>query len=223
MAINESFLTAGQERIREIMAALETQQYRELMTYYRCAMMEMETKLNVLNEEFSMVHDRNPIESVKSRLKSPESIAGKLEHRNLEPTIENLENEITDIAGVRVICSYASDIYMLADALLAQDDVRLIIRKDYIAKPKSNGYRSLHLIVETPIFLYNQKKLMKVEIQLRTLSMDWWASLEHKISYKKDLTPETLQLISTDLLNCAEMASRLDARMEAISRKINGE
>ena len=139
---------------KEISALVQsyTQPYRELMSYYRCAMMEVETKFNVLNEELSLQYDRNPIESIKTRLKSPESIAEKL-----------------------------------ADAFLKQDDITLLQRKDYIAEPKPNGYRSLHLIVETPIFLHDQKRMMRVEVQFRTISMDWWASLEHKIRYKKDL------------------------------------
>ena len=163
------------------------QPYKELMAYYRCAIMEIETKFNVLNEELSLKYDRNPIETIKSRLKSPESIAEKMRRKNIFPTVQTIEDNLTDIAGIRVICSFPADIYMLEKALLEQDDVSLVEKKDYIQNPKKNGYRSLHLIVETPIFLHDRKKLMKVEVQLRTISMDWWASLEHKIKYKKDI------------------------------------
>ena len=131
-----------------------TQPYKELMAYYRCAMMEVETKFNVLNEELSLAYDRNPIETIKSRLKSPESIVDKVARKGLPLTIDSIEKNIRDIAGIRVICSFPSDIYMLADCLLSQDDITLIERKDYIEHPKPNGYRSLHLIVEIPIFLH---------------------------------------------------------------------
>jgi len=198
----------------------DMKKYKTLMAYFSCAMMEIETKFKVLNEEFSIESEQNPIETIKSRLKSPESIIEKAKKLGIAPTVENIEANIFDIAGVRVICTYQSDIYMLADSFLKQDDVTLIQRKDYIENPKENGYRSLHLIVETPIFLHDQKKLMKVEIQLRTLSMDWWASLEHKIRYKKDIPEEQLAEISRDLKACAEIGSMLDKRMEGVSKKI---
>ena len=213
-------LFSAKNKIKDLFS-LKINCYKELMTYYRCALMEVETKFNVLNQEFSLTNDRNPIETIKTRLKSPESIAEKLKRKGIKPTIENIENELSDIAGVRVICSYPSDIYLLADALLQQDDIKLIEKKDYIKNPKPNGYRSLHLIVETPIFLHNSKKLMKVEIQLRTLSMDWWASLEHKIRYKKDISNDVAKHIESDLLNCAQMAAKLDDKMESISKQIN--
>ena len=155
--------------------------YRELIAYYRCAMMHVETKFNILDEELSLEYDRNPIESIKTRLKSLESIVDKAIRKQVPLTVESIEQNLNDVAGVRVICSHPSDIYTLADAFLKQDDITLIEKKDYIANPKPNGYRSLHLIVETPIFLHDKKKMMKVEVQFRTISMDWWASLEHKI------------------------------------------
>ena len=192
------------------------QPYRELMSYYRCAIMEVETKFNVLNEELSLQYDRNPIETIKTRLKSPESIMEKLNRRGYPMTVESIEQNLNDIAGVRVICSFPSDIYQLADAFLKQDDITLLQRKDYIAEPKPNGYRSLHLIVETPIFLHDQKRMMRVEVQFRTISMDWWASLEHKIRYKKDL-PE-LDHVNRELFECAQMSAQLDARMEKLQR-----
>ena len=197
--------------------------YRELMAYYNCAMMEVATKFNVLNEELSLQYDRNPIEAIKTRLKSTESIAEKLKRRGVPfpITAEKIEQELTDIAGVRVICSYPTDIYLLSEAFLRQDDVTLIQKKDYIANPKPNGYRSLHLIVEIPIFLHNQKKPMKVEVQFRTISMDWWASLEHKIRYKKDVAnPEEIE---RELKECAEISAGLDKRMEELQRRVNAE
>ena len=197
--------------------------YRELMAYYNCAMMEVATKFNVLNEELSLQYDRNPIEAIKTRLKSTESIAEKLKRRGVSfpITAEKIEQELTDIAGVRVICSYPTDIYLLSEAFLRQDDVVLIQKKDYIANPKPNGYRSLHLIVEVPIFLHNQKKMMKVEVQFRTISMDWWASLEHKIRYKKNVSnPEEIE---RELKECAEISAGLDRRMEELQRRVNAD
>ena len=192
------------------------QPYRELMSYYRCAIMEVETKFNVLNEELSLQYDRNPIETIKTRLKSPESIMEKLSRRGYPLTVESIEKNLNDIAGVRVICSHPADIYKLSEAFLRQDDITLLERKDYIANPKPNGYRSLHLIVETPIFLHDQKRLMKVEVQFRTISMDWWASLEHKIRYKKNL-PQ-MEYVERELYECAEISAQLDARMEKLQK-----
>ena len=188
--------------------------YRELMSYYRCAMMEVETKFNVLNEELSLQYDRNPIETIKTRLKSPESILEKLHRKNHPVTVDSIEQNLNDIAGVRVICAFPSDIYQLEEAFLKQDNIRLVERKDYIANPKSNGYRSLHLIVEIPIFLHDHKRLMRVEVQFRTISMDWWASLEHKIRYKKGL--QESDHVDQELFECAKMSAELDSRMEKL-------
>lgn len=195
--------------------------YRELMAYYNCAMMEVSTKFNVLNEELSLQYDRNPIESIKTRLKSPESIMDKLRRRGMSfpLSVEKIEQEINDIAGVRVICSYPSDIYMLSEVFLGQDDITLISKKDYIKEPKPNGYRSLHLIVGVPIFLHNQKRMMKVEVQFRTISMDWWASLEHKIRYKKDIAEA--EFVEKELKECAEVGARLDERMEYLQKLVD--
>ena len=190
--------------------------YKELMAYYRCAMMEVSAKFNVLNEELSLQYDRNPIETIKTRLKSPESIVEKLNRKGLPITVESIEENLNDLAGVRVICSYTSDIYMLSDAFIRQDDITLIQRKDYIQNPKPNGYRSLHLIVEIPIFLHDEKRMMKVEVQFRTISMDFWASLEHKIRYKKDLP--VIDEIDRELLECAELSAQLEDRMERIQK-----
>lgn len=167
-------------------ALQRTYEFVRMMSYYRCAMMSVETKLNVLNEEFSLRFDRQPINSIKTRLKNPLSIQEKLIRKNLPLTVESIETNLHDIAGIRVICSFVDDVYAIADTLLKQDDIHLLERKDYITSPKPNGYRSLHLIVEVPIFLEREKRLMKAEIQLRTIAMDSWASLEHQLRYKKD-------------------------------------
>ena len=189
--------------------------FRELMAYYRCAMVEVAARFDVLDQEFSLKFDHNPIEAVKTRLKAPQSIFDKLRRHQQAMTIDSIEENLSDVAGVRIICAFTSDIYALADAFLKQDDIKLLYRKDYIRSPKENGYRSLHLIVETPIYLLDHKRSMKVEVQLRTIAMDWWASLEHKITYKKDLAlPEEAY---RQLTACAEAAAALDNRMESIA------
>ena len=193
---------------------------KRLMAYYRCAIMEVETKFNVLNEEFSLEYDRNPIETIKTRLKSTESIIKKLVRRNFPLTVDQIEANLNDIAGVRVVCSFLEDIYLLADCLLQQDDVKLIQVKDYIKNPKPNGYRSLHLIIEIPIFLKDEKKDMRVEVQLRTIAMDFWASLDHKLSYKKDIPEEEAKLLRQELLECAQISADLDVRMGEIKNRI---
>lgn len=197
----------------------KTKDFGKLMTYYRCAMMEIETKFNVLNEEFSLEHDRNPISSIKSRLKSVSSIVDKLERRSIAPSLASIEENLNDIAGVRVVCSFVDDVYVLANALLKQDDIEMIEIKDYIANPKPNGYRSLHIIVAIPIFLKNEKRIMKVEIQLRTIAMDFWASLEHQLRYKKDFvfTDE----MAEELQDCAELSAVLDSRMDDLRRNVH--
>lgn len=197
------------------------QKYNKLMAYYRCAIMEVETKFNVLNEEFSLRYDRNPINGIKSRLKRLESIKEKLERRDLPFSIDTIEEHIHDVAGVRVVCSFVDDVYLLADALLKQDDITLIEKKDYIANPKPNGYRSLHLIVTVPIFLEHEKRLMQVEIQLRTIAMDFWASLEHQLCYKKDF--EFTEDMAKELSDCAELSSQLDARMDKLRELVEAD
>ena len=192
----------------------QTENFQKLMAYYRCAMMEIETKLNVLNEEFSLQFDRNPISSIKSRIKSPYSIQEKLKKNNFTFSLKNIEENIHDIAGVRVICSFLDEVYTIADAILKQDDITLIEKKDYIKNPKENGYRSLHLIVEVPIFLAQEKRFMKVEIQLRTMAMDFWASLEHQLKYKKDTA--FTEKMAQELKSCAEKSDELDIRMNLL-------
>ncbi|MBO5359451.1 MAG: GTP pyrophosphokinase family protein [Clostridia bacterium] len=192
-----------------------------LMAYYRCALMEIETKFKVLNEEFSLEHDRNPISSIRTRIKTFDSITEKVERKNLPFDVDSVEKYINDVAGIRVICTFPEDVYLLADALLKQDDIMLIRRKDYIAEPKENGYRSLHLIVAVPIYLAHEKRLMKVEIQLRTLAMDFWASLEHQLRYKKDF--EFTEEMADELKLCAEQSAALDLRMEALRKLVNSQ
>ncbi len=197
-----------------------TQEMNTLMVYYRCAIMEVETKLKVLNEEFSLKHDRNPINSIKTRLKSYPSIKEKLQREGIIATPEQIEKNLNDIAGIRVICSFLDDVYDVAEALLNQDDIKLIRKKDYIKNPKPNGYRSLHLIIEVPIFLQHEKHMVKVEIQLRTIAQDFWASLEHQMRYKKNF--EFTEAMADELLECATMSAKLDERMEKLNLCING-
>ena len=194
------------------------EEFSRLMTYYRCAMMEIETKFNVLNEEYSLAHDRNPISSIKTRLKSFPSINEKLNRKGADNSIESIEKNLNDIAGVRVICSFPEDVYELAEALLKQDDIELIEQKDYIKNPKPNGYRSLHIIVGIPIFLAHEKRIMKVEIQLRTIAMDFWASLEHQLRYKKDTT--FTEEMAKELTLCAKMSAELDNKMDKLRQKV---
>lgn len=208
------------KEIKDLMVD-STGPYREMMAFYRCAIMEVETKFKVLNENLSLQYDRNPIETIKTRLKSFESTTDKIFERNFPFSVESIEENINDIAGVRVICDFPSDIYKLSEAFLKQDDVTLVKRRDYIKEPKANGYRSLHLIVKVPIYLHDHKKEMKVEVQFRTISMDWWASLEHKIRYKKDVTVS--DDIAQELSACAEAAATLDARMEKINQTVDAQ
>ena len=191
---------------------------KQLMTCYRCAMMEIETKLNVLNEELSLRQDRNPISSIKSRIKSLPSIISKIERRGLTPSIEQIEKNVNDVAGIRVCCPFVEDVYMIADALLSQDDLTLVSKKDYIKNPKENGYRSLHLILSVPIYLVNEKKQVKVEVQMRTIAMDFWASIEHQLRYKKN--NKFTQAMTEDLLNCAEISAELDNKMSSLRNLI---
>lgn len=194
--------------------------WQELQMYYRCAVMEVETKFKVLNERFSLEYDRNPIETVKTRIKSPESLAEKVARKGLAFDLSVVEREIYDVAGVRVICSFPEDVYLVAECLTSQDDVVVLQSKDYIANPKPNGYRGLHLIVEVPIFLHNEKRPVKVEVQLRSIAMDFWASLEHKLRYKKKLDVTLAAELEGELLACSAAAANLDERMQAVRTRI---
>ena len=179
-----------------------------MYSYYECTIMEIETKFQVLNKQYSMYYDRNPIESISSRLKSKTSLIRKMNKLDIPLNVEAIEKNINDIAGIRVV------------SFLSQDDVKLINRKDYIENPKESGYRSLHLIVEIPIFLHNEKRMMKAEVQMRTIAMDFWASLEHKIRYKKEIDDEELERISKELYECARLSNELDLRMQAVRKDI---
>ena len=191
-----------------------------MMMNYQCAVMEVETKFNILNNRLSLQGEHNPIESIKSRVKELESIIRKLEKRNLPIEIESVEENLKDVAGVRVVCSFIDDIYRIEECFLAQEDVTLIERKDYIKNPKPSGYRSLHLIVKTPIYTENGKKDMFVEVQMRTIAMDFWASLEHKLRYKKNLDPQIAEELAEELKACAEESARLDESMLRIRERI---
>ena len=191
-----------------------------LMSYYECAIMEIETKFRVLNHELSLEYDNNPIESIKTRVKSYDSILKKIRRKNIPLNLQAIEENLKDIAGVRVICSFPDDIYKLAESFLKQDDITLIERKDYIKNPKPSGYRSLHLIVQVPIFLQNEKKMVNVEVQFRTIAMDFWASLDHKMRYKKELADEEVEILQEELYDCAEQSAALDERMQRIRDRI---
>ena len=192
--------------------------WKTIILLYNAALKEIGTKLEILNDEFQHVHRYNPIEHIKSRIKTPESIVRKLKRRGYDSTIENMVKYVNDIAGIRVICSFTSDIYRIADMLASQSDIRVLSIKDYIKNPKESGYKSYHMIITVPIFLSDGAVDTKVEIQIRTVAMDFWASLEHKINYKfSDNVPEH---IKRDLRSCAEMVSDLDAKMLSLNEEI---
>lgn len=210
----------SQDQIHQILELTnEVKAFRQLMMYYECAMEEVTTKLEVLDKELSLEQRRNPFESIKSRLKTPVSIYEKMKRRGIPFSVENIEKNLNDVAGIRVICSFIDDIYRLRDCLVRQDDVTLIQEKDYIRDPKSNGYRSLHLILEIPIFLTQDKKMVRVEVQFRTIAMDFWASLEHTLQYKKEIPDE--EAVSAQLKESAELINQLDLRMQQIRVKID--
>ena len=194
-----------------------------MLLNYECAVMEVETKFNILNNRLSIQGEHNPIESIKSRVKSLDSIIRKLEKRQLPITLESVEENLRDVAGVRVVCSFVDDIYRIEENFLAQEDVTLIQRKDYIQNPKPSGYRSLHLIVKTPNYTENGKKDMFVEIQMRTIAMDFWSSLEHKLRYKKNLNPQTAEELAQELKACAEESAMLDEKMLRIRDRISAD
>ncbi|WP_034481470.1 GTP pyrophosphokinase [Butyrivibrio sp. AE2015] len=199
----------------------QVKDFQILMMKYDCALSEVRTKLDVLNKELSLINNRNPFESIKMRIKTPTSIYNKLSNKGVDFTVENISKNLSDIAGIRVICSFIDDIYMLADCLAKQDDITVIQKKDYIENPKASGYRSLHLIIEVPIFLTTEKEYMKVEVQFRTIAMDFWASLEHKMKYKKNI--QNQDVISDDLKFSADLINQLDLRMQQIREKIDEE
>lgn len=196
-----------------------TKEFFKMFTYYECAIDEVETKLNILNKEYSIDGNLNPIDSIKSRVKSLESIIEKLNRKNLPFTMGAIEENIHDIAGLRVIVNFPEDVYKIRNGLLNQDDVILLKEKDYIKNPKKNGYRSLHLIIQTPIFLSTGKKMMEVEVQIRTIAQNFWASLEHQVYYKNDIDGK--DRIKAELKDLAEESAKLDNRMEELKKKLN--
>ncbi|MBO5565321.1 MAG: GTP pyrophosphokinase family protein [Lachnospiraceae bacterium] len=192
--------------------------YEEVMLIYDGALKQMETKMQILNEEFQHVHKYNPIEHIKARIKSTQSIVKKLKAHGYEDTLANMVKYVDDIAGIRIICSFTSDIYRIADMISSQSDIKVLAIKDYIAKPKESGYESYHMVVMVPVYLSDRIVEAKVEVQIRTIAMDFWASLEHKIQYK--FTGEVPEKISEELLECAKMVSALDAQMLKLNREI---
>ena len=192
--------------------------WNTIIFLYNSALKEVGTKLEILNDEFQHVHQYNPIEYIKRRIKTPESIVKKLKRYGYESTIDNMVNYVNDIAGIRIVCSFTSDIYRMAEMIGKQNDLTVVSVKDYIRHPKESGYKSYHMLVTVPIFLSDRVVDTKVEIQIRTIAMDFWASLEHKLKYKKNI--KKAEDISEQLFYCAELISQLDARMQQIRDKI---
>lgn len=197
---------------------IEPEEFKQLLMEYQCAILEVKTKLDVLNNEFMTNASRNPIENIKTRIKSPESIYEKLERKGFKKSIDSIRNDIYDVAGIRVICPFIDDIYSVAELLTNQDDINIVSKKDYIKNPKKNGYRSLHLVVEVPIFLSSGKKYVFVEVQIRTIAMNFWASLEHQIHYKK-FSNSNVDAVK-QLAECADTIYETDVRMLEIRKKL---
>ncbi|MGL4571447.1 MAG: GTP pyrophosphokinase [Clostridium sp.] len=204
--------------VNEFMKNEELIAWRDLLVIYEFAVQEISTKLNILNNEFKNLHDYNPIEHINSRIKKPKSIVQKLINKGIDPTPEKAMEELKDIAGIRIICSFTEDIYRIFEILTKQDDINVIKIKDYIKNPKENGYRSLHVLVTIPVFLSTGTRNVPVEIQIRTIAMDFWASLEHKIYYK--YRDKSLDKISDELKECADMITVLDKKMENLRCEI---
>lgn len=202
----------------EYAANNQVDSWKEVILIYNSALKEIGTKLEILNDEFQHVHRYNPIEHIKSRIKTSESIVKKLKKHGYESTIENMVEYVNDIAGIRVICSFTSDIYRIAEMISNQNDIKILSIKDYIKNPKPSGYKSYHMLVSVPIFLSDRIVYAKVEIQIRTVAMDFWASLEHKIHYKFE--GNAPQHIQTELVECAHMVSDLDARMLSLNEEV---
>ncbi|MBQ9990516.1 MAG: GTP pyrophosphokinase family protein [Lachnospiraceae bacterium] len=192
--------------------------WTEVTLIYNSALKQIGTKLEILNDEFQHVHRYNPIEHIKSRIKSPESIVKKLKRNGYESTIQNMVEYINDIAGIRVICSFTSDIYRIAEMISNQNDIKIVGIKDYIKRPKPSGYKSYHMLVKVPIYLSDRIVHAKVEIQIRTVAMDFWATLEHKINYKFE--GNVPQQIKDELVDCSTMISALDRKMLSLNEQI---
>ena len=195
-----------------------TDNYNALMMMYRCAIREISTKLEVLDDEFSVKHKRNPISSIKSRIKQPDSIYRKLKKNGYDFTEKNIREQLNDVAGIRVTCPFINDIYTVAKLLADQDDITVLRIKDYIQNPKENGYRSYHMIVEIPVFFAEGKTPMRAEVQIRTIGMDFWASLEHQLKYKQDIAMQ--EEIVEELRQCADIINMTDERMMNIRHRI---
>ena len=204
--------------LNEIFVRDDIDEWRDFLLLYKFALDEMNTKLMILNEEFMLIHSYNPIEHIKSRIKTPKSINEKLIRKGYKPCLENARNHIYDIAGIRIITSFTSDIYQLSELICKQNGLKIIEIKDYIKKPKSNGYRSLHLLLQVPVYLSDRVEYLNLEVQLRTIAMDFWASLEHKIYYKFEKTVPSY--ITEQLTECAELANFLDEKMLSINEEI---
>ena len=189
---------------------------------YTCAIREVKTKLEVLNDELSVKNQRNPIEMIKSRVKKPVSIVEKLQRRGFEVSLDSMEKNLDDVAGIRIICSFVDDIYEVADMLVRQDDVTVIMVKDYIKNPKPNGYRSYHMIIEIPVFFSDSKKPIRVEVQIRTIAMDFGASMDHQLKYKKSFIDDNGE-ISEELRKCANVIAETDQKMLAIRKRIEAQ
>ena len=200
----------------------QARQFQQATMRYTCAIREVKTKLEVLNDELSVKNQRNPIEMIKSRVKKPKSIVEKLQRRGFEISLESMEKNLDDVAGIRIICSFLDDIYEVADMLIRQDDVKVIAVKDYIQNPKPNGYRSYHMIIEIPVFFSDSKKPIRVEVQIRTIAMDFWASLDHQLKYKKSFIDDNGE-ISEELKQCAEVIAGTDMKMLEIRKKIEAQ
>ena len=199
----------------------QVRRWEELMFLYRSALNKMETRISVLNDEFQSFYNMNPIEHVKSRIKSPRSIAEKLKRLGYEDSIENMELYLNDIAGIRIICSFMKDVMIIADKIKEQDDLDVVLVKDYMNNPKPNGYKSYHMVVTVPVYFNGESVPVKVEIQIRTIAMDFWASIEHKINYKYD--GDTPPALKAELKECADIVYMLDKRMESISKAMLSE
>ena len=214
--ILEKNIRSGQSADDILKMAYKMQQS---MALYESGIQEIRTKLEILQREAQCTNSHNPIETIKSRVKNIFSILEKLERKGYEISMESIENNLYDVAGVRVICPYIEDIYTVAARLRRQDDIKVLVEKDYIKNPKPNGYRSYHVVVEVPVFLSDRKQLVRVEIQIRTIAMDFWASLEHQIRYKMDdiKIPEEL---SEKLRNCAETIAETDQQMQKIYQEV---
>ena len=212
--IQQNIESVDNEKIKDLF-----HNFQECMMMYSCAIREVRTKFEVLNDHLTVAYKRNPIEMIKSRVKKPDSIVEKLRRRNLEISTQSIMENLNDVAGVRVICSFVNDIYEVANMIASQDDVSVLEVKNYIENPKPNGYRSYHMIIEVPVFFANKKQFVKVEVQLRTIAMDFWASLEHSMKYKNHT--ENSEEIVRELKECAELISEADLRMQAINEKIN--